>query len=105
MYFPYALIMIILSLIVLHINVQPFKRTTVAWYSSVDPVFLLLICIMYISVVGTNTESMLEHTYLSVMVILGLLTAFVPIAYITFLIMHWIYSQRRWGLVILKRML
>ena len=97
----YALV-IILSLTVLHIKVQPFKKTTVAWYSSIDPVFLFLICVMYMSVVGTNTESMLEHTYLSIMVTLGLLTAFVPIAYITFLIMHWIYSQRRWELVILK---
>ena len=44
MYFLYALV-IILSLTVLHINIQPFKETTVAWYSSVDPIFLLLICI------------------------------------------------------------
>ena len=101
MYFLYALI-IILSLTVLHINIQPFKETTVAWYSSVDPIFLLLICMMYVSVVGTNIESMLEHTYLSVMVVLGLLTAFIPMIYIMFLMLHWIYSQRRWGLELLK---
>ena len=73
MYFPYALI-IILSSTELHINVQPFKKTTVSWYSSgyIDLVFLFLICMMYILVVGTNTESMLEHImYLLVMVILG----------------------------------
>ena len=94
MYFVYALIML-LFLIVLHINVQPFKKTAVAWYSSVDPVFLLLICISYISVVGSITGSMLGHAHLSIMIVLGLLTAFVPIAYITFLMLHWIYSQRR----------
>ena len=65
-------------LIVLHINVQPFKRTAVSWYSSVDPIFLLLICIMYTSIFGSNIESTLEHTYLSLMVLLGLLTAFFP---------------------------
>jgi hypothetical protein len=42
MYFLCALI-IILSLTVLHINIQPFKKTIVAWYSSIDPIFLLLI--------------------------------------------------------------
>ena len=97
MYFVYALV-IVLLLIVLHINVQPFKRTTVSWYSSVDPVFLLLICIMYTSVIGTNIESMQEHTYLSVMVLVGLMTTVIPIVYIMFLMLHWIYSQRRWGL-------
>ena len=104
MYFLYVLI--ILSLTVLHINVQLFKKTTVAWYSSVtvDPVLLLLICMMYVSVVGTNIESMLEYTYLSVMVVLGLLfmTAFIPMIYIMFLMLYWIYSQRRWGLKLLK---
>ena len=94
MYFVYALI-ILIFLIVLHINVQPFKKTAVAWYSSVDPVFLLLICILYISVVGTDTGNMLGHANLSLMIVLVLLTAFVPIAYITFLMLHWIYSQRR----------
>ena len=101
MYFVYALV-IVLLLIVLHINVQPFKRTTVSWYSSVDPVFLLLICIMYTSVIGTNIESVQEHTYLSVMVLVGLMTTVIPIVYIMFLMLHWIYSQRRWGLEFLK---
>ena len=90
MYFVYALV-IVLLLIVLHINIQPFKRTIVSWYSSVDPVFLLLIqCIMYTSFIGTNIESMRKHTYLSVMVLLGLLTAAIPIVYIMFLMLHWI---------------
>ena len=79
-----------------------FKKTAVAWYSSVDPVFLLLICILYISLVGTDTGSMLGHAHLSLMIVLGLSTAFVPITYITFLMLHWIYSQRQWGLEILK---
>ena len=59
---------------------------------------------MYVSVVGTNIESMLEHTYLSVMVVLGLLfmTAFIPMINIMFLMLYWIYSQRRWGLKLLK---
>ena len=46
MYFVYALILL-LVLIVLHINVKPFKKTAVVWYSSVDPVFLLLMCYVH----------------------------------------------------------
>ena len=41
-----------------HINVQPFKKIAIVWYSSIDLVFLLLLCILYTSVVGTVIGSM-----------------------------------------------
>ena len=87
-YFVYALVVLLL-LVVLHINIQPFKKTAVTWYTSIDPVFLLLTSVIYTSVIGTDVGSMLEHAYLSAMVILGLL---MMIIYITFLLLHWIYS-------------
>ena len=101
MYFMYALV-VLLSVLAIHINVEPFKITAVSWYTSVDPIFLTLICVFYTSVVGTNVGSLLDHRYISVMVVLGLLTVFVPIAYIVFLMLHWTYSQKRWGMDILK---
>ena len=67
--------------------------------------FILLIAISSInqvhactSVIGTSIESMLEHAYFSVVVVLGLLTTlFYP-----YCLCHVSYasSQRQWGLEI-----
>ena len=92
---------VLLSVIAVHINIEPFKSTAVSWYTSVDPIFLILICVFYTSVVGSSIGSLLDHRYISVMVVLGLLTVFVAIVCIVFLMLHWTYSQKRWGVSVL----
>ena len=73
---------ILLLLKLLHINIQPFKKTAVSWYSSIDPVFLLILCIMYTSIVGSDIGG---HAHLSEMIVLVFLAAFIPVIYIMFL--------------------
>ena len=86
----YILIILVLSLIIM-INVQPFKLTV--RYPSTDPVFLVLLSLYFAAYIGRTIASM-NNFYFTTMTILQILTAVIPVFYITFLIIYWLCSRR-----------
>ena len=95
MFFVYAIISCVLWLILL-VNVHPFKKTVV-YHQSTDSAFITLIIIFYISILGVNIGSMEGHAFLPIMNILTMLSPFMTITYILYIVIHWMYSQRRCG--------
>ena len=90
MTFVYTLIIIVLSLVVM-INIQPFKLTI--RYPSTDPIFLVLLSLFFTATLGRTIASM-NNFYFTTLTILQLLTALIPIFYVTFLIIYWLCSRR-----------
>ena len=102
MYFVYATIIIVFLLIV-SINVQPFKKKVVH-YPTNDSIFLILFTLFYIPIIGRSVASMhddvLYHTVLTPLLIT---ITFVPLVYIFFLVGSWLISRRRWINSLLNR--
>ena len=88
----YILIILVLSLIIM-INVQPFKLTV--RYPSNDPVFLVLLSLYFAAYIGRTIASMNDF-YFTTITILQILTAVIPVFYITFLIIYWLCSRGYW---------
>ena len=99
MYFIYALLVILLVIILL-INFQPYK-TSVAHYTTIDVSFLILLSLFYESVLGINISYGRRHLYS--FCILAFVSSVIPIIYIAFIALHWIYSRRKWGGMLLMR--
>ena len=94
MFFIYALILLILLMIVT-INIQPFKKASVR-YPSTDPIFHVLLSLVYVALLGRSITTTLGNKYSTIMTALGLSSAIVPIFYITFFIGTWLLSKRKW---------
>ena len=96
-FFVYAAVASTLWLILI-ISVNPFKKH-VSSYVLIDSVFLMFISMFYISVIGINIGSMeqLWHAYLPLINIFTLLFPFAAMLYVLYVMLHWIYSRRRWG--------
>ena len=94
MYFIYAVVFLIIMLIAI-INIEPFKKVAVRHFST-DLAFISLLSLCYIALVGRQVSFMetdsVSHTVLA---ILTLMSAMVPIFYIIFLIGCWFFSRSR----------
>ena len=92
-FFAYAIIALTIYLIAL-INIQPFKSAP-ASYPSTDTVFITLLSLCYVAAIErgvANTQSMWFRT---VMIVVILISAFIPIAYTVTLIGFWVISRAR----------
>ena len=58
----------------------------------------------YISVIGIDIGSMEQHTYLPLMDIFTLLFPFAAMLYVLYVMLHWMYSRRRWGKKLFRNM-
>ncbi len=92
MFFVYAAISLAIVLIVL-INVQPFKKAVVR-YPSNDSIFLILLSFLFIAVTGWDVASR-ENTFqfYTAMTMLAILSIIVPLFYIASFIMFWLISR------------
>ena len=92
MYFIYALIVLIILMIAI-INIQPFKKASVC-YPSTDPIFMVLLSLVYVALLGRGIIfDTRHHTLYSVMTMLGLVMAIIPILYINVFIGSWLFSR------------
>ena len=103
MFFVYAVIVCVLWLILL-INVNPFKKH-VSSYLLTDSVFLVVFSLFYISILGSNIGSMEDHVYLPVIDVFLVLSPFVTIIYVLYIILDWMFSQRRCGRELFRTMI
>ena len=94
MYFIYGAIFF-LVLLIATINIQPFKK--VVHHQSTESIFLIISVLFHITFVGSTIASIHQnicYCYI-IMLLLMLLSSFVPIIYISFLIGLWFVSRRR----------
>ena len=93
MFFVYALIVLIILLTII-INVQPFKKSAVR-YPSTDSTFFVLLSLSYASILGMNISSSESNVCNKILMLICLLSAFIPIFYIAFFISSWMISKMR----------
>ena len=101
-FFVYAAVASTLWLVFI-ISVNPFKKH-VSSYALTDSVFLIFISMFYISVIGIDIGSMEQHTHLRLISIFTLLFPFAAMLYVLYVMLHWIYSRRRWGKELFRSM-
>ena len=95
MYFIYALIVLLILMIAI-INIQPFKKASVH-YPSTDPIFMVLLSLVYVALLGRATaENSESHELYNLMTTLALASAITPIFYTCFFIGIWLFSRRNW---------
>ena len=102
MFFVYAAIASTLWLMFL-INVNPFKKH-VSSFLFTNSVFLVFISLFYISILGINIGSMEQHIYLPVINVLIMFSPFATMLYVLYIMLHWIYSRRRWSRELFRTM-
>ena len=90
----YALIVLVILMIAI-INIQPFKKTSVR-YPSTDPIFMVLLSLVYVALLGRGiVYDTRHHALYYVMTMLGLVMAIVPILYINVIIGSWLLSRSK----------
>ena len=100
-YFIYVLLLTVVVLILL-VNFQPHK-SLVSYYTNIDITFLILLSLHYTSIIGVNI-TVLKGQYLYAIFILAFLSGFIPIIYLIFITLQWIYLRRKWSGRFLTRM-
>ena len=101
MYFIYGAI-VLLTFLIATINIQPFKKVVVH-YPSTDSIFLIISVLFHVTILGRSIASIHQDIYYIIMTLLLLVSAFVPIVYISFLIGLWFVSRRKWINTIINR--
>ena len=95
MYFMYALLLILIVLILL-VNFQPHK-SSVSHYTTIDITFLTLLSLHYMSILGVNITVLKGQQYLYLIYILAFFSCFIPIIYLLFITLQWMYLKRKWS--------
>ena len=93
MFFVYAVITLIVVLLAI-INVQPFKKSAVR-YPSTDPIFLILLSLIFITNIGRDIISR-ENLFFHYIMIMLALSVVIPITYIAFFITLWLVRRVKW---------
>ena len=94
MYFIYALLWILIVVIFL-VNFQPHK-SSVSHYTTIDVTFLILLLLHYLAILGINIV-ILEGQHLYLIYTLAFVSGFIPIIYLIFITMQWMYFKRKWS--------
>ena len=101
MYFVLSSMLMVLFVILL-INIQPFK-TNLSHYSNISAAFFLLLFSWYISVIGIDMASFMKHDAIWPFYILCVAFGFLPALYGFAIILYWIFSQRKFGFELIRR--
>ena len=102
MFFIYV-VLLIMVIIILLINFEPYKRS-VSHYTTIDVSFLILLSLFYTTIIGNNiATSTGQKQLLNAFNALSVICCMVPIIYVTVIILHWMYSRRKWGKLFLMK--
>ena len=93
MFFSYSLIVLIIVLILL-VNFQPYKKAAVC-YPSTDTTFFILLSLVFSVLLGLDTSSTESHLLGLILIIVSLMSALVPLLYIAFFILSWLIKAKR----------
>ena len=95
MYFIYATLLILIVVIFL-VNFQPHKFS-VSHYTAIDITFLILLLLHYMSIIGLHIIILKGQQYLYLMYILAFFSCFIPVIYLIFITLQWMYLKRKWS--------
>ncbi len=84
------------------ITVQPFKSGSTD-YSSTNAMFVLLLALWYVSLCGYQVSQFRHETMRMPFLIIGGFTTVITLLYIMTIILQWMYSQRIFGMAIIRR--
>ena len=93
MSFAYVLILIATILILL-INIQPYKKTAVR-YPSTDTTFFFLLALLNSAILGMGLSFIKSNNYILILVIVCVISACVPLFYITIFVFSWLIKTKR----------
>ena len=103
MFFPlFSMLLTIVA--ILFIAIQPYK-SSLAHYSNINAMLLLLLAIWYVCLCGREMALLKLQTLGVPFLIVGMLTAVITLLYMSTIIIKWIYSQRKFGVVFIWRLL
>jgi hypothetical protein len=92
MYFVYGLIALLILLIAM-INIQPLKMVNLQ-YPLADLMFAFLLTFTHIALLGRGTANLEKYFYFhTALTVTTLLSAFIPLLYISYLIGSWLLSK------------
>ena len=94
MFFVFATLVLVVVLLLL-INFQPFKKGA-SRYPSTDIPFFVLLSLCYGVGIGRLVANVESFRYSMIMLLIVLVSAFVPILYIFILISYWLLSKTKW---------
>jgi hypothetical protein len=102
MYFATATIILVVVAI-LFISVQPFKDS-MSHFTTLNVSFVLLLALWYTCMIGT-IESIKKPTQLvPLLLAMATITAILPLLYVSAIVLHWMYSQRKFGRNVITRL-
>ena len=90
--FFYLTAIIFLLLVLLIVNVQPFKAP-VAHYSKINATFFSLLIFIYIVICGWDVAGIKVQYLLHFLYILSIFSAIIPLVYTLLIFLYWIYSH------------
>jgi hypothetical protein len=93
MIFP-AYAIILTSLAILFITVQPFKETN-RHFTNINVFFILLLALLFSFIIGLGQSWFKLQELVPIFVSFIAIAATLPLLYISAIVLHWIYSQRR----------
>lgn len=93
MFFVYATIACVIWLIILA-NINVFKETVV-YYPSMDMTFLILLSTFYVWIIVANIAGIEQYNCLSAIYLFAMISPFVTLAYICYIIFEWLFSKKK----------
>ena len=75
--------------------VQPFKKESKHLYC--NTLFMLILALFYIFMLQVRISRHLQPYYTHLFLFLAILVSVLPLLYLSALIVHWLYSHRRFG--------
>ena len=94
MSFAYALNILIATILILLINIQPYKKTAVR-YPSTDTTFFFLFALLNSAILGMGLSIIESSIYTLILIIICVISACVPLFYITIFIFSWLIKTKR----------
>ena len=107
MYFPIAT-MILVLVSQLFITVQPFKNNT-SHFTTINALFVLLLALLFTCyIVATETTDTVSPSewqpLIPLFFVVTITTVVLPLLYISAIVLHWMYSQRKFGTDVIAKL-
>ena len=100
-YFP-IVAMIMTMVAILFLTIQPFKETA-SGFTTIIAFFMLLMALMYTCMIGDTETTFKNKALYPLFCLVTTITALLPLLYISAVVLHWMYSQRKFGINIMAR--
>ena len=101
-YFPTAT-MILVLVTLLYVTVQPFKNNT-SHFTTINALFVLLLALLFTCyIIGTETSATERQPLIPLFLVVAI-TVVLPLLYISAIILHWMYSQRKFGTDVMAKL-